>query len=166
MNLNPPQDYEIQLLDGGSYRLCVSGKVCTFTKPASVRGVAKLYTLSEGTSLLYVGIAEQPLSSRLNFGFKATGKGGYHGYKWKELRRPLALSVWTARVGEHPASLREMETVEAEVVFCCRQESGQWPSHQHEIHFYLSRPEHRATARTIYRHVLYRSAISTTPSPP
>jgi hypothetical protein len=158
MVLNEQQDYSIELTDGGSYRLLAATGVCKFSKPWTVRGLAKLYTLSEAGQLLYVGIAEQPMSSRLNFGFKASGKGGYHGYKWKGLKQRLALSVWTARVDGKPAALREMETVEAEVAFCCRERSGQWPAYQHEIHFYPSSPEHRAAAQRIYEHALSRRA--------
>ena len=41
-------------------------------------------------------------------------------------------------------------TVEAEVAFLCRQESGQWPEYQHEIHFYPSVKRHRTAAKTVY----------------
>ena len=156
MVLNEPQDYMIELVNGGGYRLHAEAGVCTFSKPSTVRGLAKLYTVSHAGVLLYVGIAEQPMSSRLNFGFKASGKGGYHGYKWKRLKQRLALSVWTAKVGGKPAPLREMETVEAEVAFCCRAQSGRWPAYQHEIHFYPSLPAHRAVAQRIYDHALSR----------
>jgi hypothetical protein len=104
--------------------------------------------------LFHVGIAQQPMASRLSYGFRANGKGGYHGYKWKGLTQRMALSVWTAMIDDEPAPLREMETVEAEVAFRCREQSGQWPAYQHEIHFYKSAPEHRATARRIYEHAL------------
>lgn len=156
MILDEPQDYIIELVDGGRYRLCTNGGICTFSRPSTIRGLAKLYTLSDAGALIYVGIAEQSMSRRLNFGFKATGRGGYHGYKWKGLKQRLALSVWTAQVNGQPACLREMETVEAEVAFCCRQQSGQWPAYQHEIHFYPSLPEHRTAAHRIYDHALSR----------
>jgi hypothetical protein len=136
MVLNEPQDYSLELVEGGNYRLHANAGVCTFSKPSTVRGLAKLYTVSDAGVLLYVGIAQQPMSSRLKFGFNASGKGGYHGYKWKGLKQRLALSVWTAAIGGKSAPLREMETVEAEVAFRCREQSGQWPAYQHEIHFF------------------------------
>lgn len=109
--------------------------------------------------LLYVGIAQQPMSSRLKNGFRAKGKDGYYGYKWKGLRHSLQLSVWTAFSSNNQrASLREMETVEAEVAFLCRQLSGQWPQYQHEIHFYPSDQTHRETAQTIYAHATTQGA--------
>ena len=79
MVLNEPQDHTIELVDGGSYRLQKDAEVCTFSKPSTVRGLAKLYTVSDAGALLYVGIAQQPMSSPLNVGFNASGKGGYHG---------------------------------------------------------------------------------------
>lgn len=149
-----PQEYTLQLHEGGSYALAANGVPCTFQAPASTRGIAKLYTLAYESALLYVGIATQPMSSRLTYGFRAKGKGGYYGYKWKGLRHALRLNVWTARLGETSASLRELETVEAEVAFLCRQQSGQWPQYQHEIHFYPSSEQHRNAADRVYRHAI------------
>jgi hypothetical protein len=88
------------------------------------------------------------------FGFKASGKGGYHGYKWKHLTERLALSVWTAQGENGTVGIREMETVEAEIAFLCRLESDQWPAFQHEIHFYTSTEAHRVAAKTIYHHAI------------
>jgi hypothetical protein len=156
MVLNEPQDYSLELVDRGSYRLHTRAGVCTFSKPSTLRGLAKLYTVSDAEGLLYVGIAQQPMSSRLNFGLNARGKGGYHGYKWKGLKQRLGLSVWTASIGGRSVPIQEMETVEAEVAFCCREQSGQWPTYQHEIHFYPSLAGHRAAAQRIYDHALSR----------
>lgn len=118
----------------------------------------KLYTLSAAGKLLYVGVASQPMSSRLSFGFRAKGKGGYHGYKWKKLRHRLNLSIWTAELEGNITTLRDLETVEAEVAFLCRQQSGQWPEFQHEIHFYPSLDLHRDAAREIYFHAIQQVA--------
>jgi len=54
--------------------------------------------------------------------------------------------------------LRELETVEAEVAFLCRQQSGQWPAYQTEIHFYPSGPVHRKAASQIYAYAVKKSA--------
>ena len=98
------------------------------------------------------------MSSRLSYGFRATGKNGYHGYKWKGLRHALKLSVWTAKSQSGLATLRDMETIEAEVAFLCRQASGQWPQYQHEIHFYPSSSLHREAAKAIYEHAVASEA--------
>lgn len=154
MQLNSPQNYTIRLLSDAGYKLLQDREKAKFSKPASTRGVAKLYTLSNACKLLYVGIAQQPMAGRLNFGFKANGKGGYHGYKWKHLTHDLQLTVWTASSGGNYVELREMETVEAEVAFLCRHLSGQWPEYQHEIHFYPSTNAHREAAKRIYEHAV------------
>lgn len=154
MKLNSPQNYTLSLLPEAGYELLQDSKKVTFSKPASTSGVAKLYTLSLAGKLLYVGIAQQPMSGRLNFGFKAKGKGGYHGYKWKHLKHNLKLSIWTASSNDEYVSLREMEIIEAEVAYLCRHNSGQWPEYQHEIHFFPSSTIHRDTAMRIYNHAI------------
>ena len=154
MILNEPQNYWIELFGEGSYRLSTEYGTCNFSKPATLRGVAKLYTLSDAGSLIYVGIAQQPMSTRLNVGLKARGKAGYHGYKWKNLKQLLRLSIWKVKKNGSSDPLQVLETVEAEVAFLCRQRSGQWPLYQHEIHFHPSKENHRRAAERIYRHVI------------
>lgn len=149
MTLNEPAKFDL-VLSGGNYELQRDQTKTKFTQPASQRGIAKLYTLSDRNTLIYVSIAKQPMAARLGYGMRANGKSGYWGYKWKDLERTVQLTVWTATVEGIPASLRELETVEAEVAFLCRQQSGQWPVHQHEIHFYPSSEWHRRAAETIY----------------
>lgn len=159
MRLNGPLDFDLAL-SGGAYSLSSESKPAKFAAPASTRGIAKLYTVSNEFSLLYVGIAQQPMSARLSYGLRATGKSGYHGYKWKVHEGVLRLAVWTASDAKGYASLRELETVEAEVAFLCRHISGQWPLNQHEIHFYPSNAWHREAARQIYEHSVRHAAKS------
>lgn len=157
MKLNTPQIYHLDLFDDRPYRLISNGSACKFSKPASTKKHPKLYTLSAAGKLLYVGVASQPMSSRLSFGFRANGKGGYHGYKWKNLRHKLTLSIWTAEHEGNITTLRDLETVEAEVAFLCRQQSGQWPEFQHEIHFYPSLLIHTEAAQAIYSNAIQQS---------
>ena len=154
MKLASPQAYSLQLFDEGPYGLSVDGAICKFSRPASASKHPKLYTLAVAGKLVYVGGASQSMSARLSLGFRANGKGGYHGYKWKNLRNVLSLNVWSAEHDGRPATLRDFETVEAEVAFLCRRESGQWPEFQHEIHFYRSLPRHRDAATEIYLHAV------------
>lgn len=154
MKLSTPQNYELHLIDDGPYRLSTGGAICRFSKPASVSRHPKLYTVTADDKLIYVGVASQSMSSRLALGFRANGRGGYHGYKWKNLRRGFVLSVWTAEYQGGTATIRDLETIEAEVAFLCRQESGQWPQFQHEIHFYPSLMIHREAAKKIYAHAI------------
>lgn len=151
--LGVPLEYEVIISDGW-YRLYQEGNECKFSNPATTRGIPKLYTVSCDGSLLYVGIARQPMAARLSHGFKACGLKGYHGYKWKFLEATLKLTIWTAKINGIYAPLHQMEIIEAEVAFICRQESGQWPTHQHEIHFSTSELWHREAAAEIYNHAI------------
>ena len=151
--LDSPHDFDISLA-GGMYRVERASKPCKFYAPLTVRGIAKLYTISSDNSLIYVGISQQPLSSRLGYGFRANGKSGYYGYKWKSLESNLKLSVWTAKSNGVHSSLRLLEMVEAEVAYLCRERTGQWPTHQHEIHFYPTESWHRDAAKRIYEHAI------------
>ncbi len=150
MTLNEPQQYNLLIANDFSYKLSQNDAVCLFSKPATVRGIAKLYTVVQDNVLLYVGIAKQPMSSRLNNGFKANGRNGYHGYKWKTIRDNLKLNIWTASENTEYISFEEIEIIEAEVAYLCRRNSGQWPRHQHEIHFHQSNSTHRELAKIIY----------------
>ena len=143
------QQYRLRL-ENGSYTLLQGREECSFSPPASTRGVAKLYTLSRRTQLIYVGIAKQPMSARIRYGLTADGKKGYHGYKWKGINATFDLNVWTGQVRGRYVPLDEMETIEAEVAFLCRERTGQWPRYQHEIHFFQSLKRHRDAASLIY----------------
>ena len=149
--LESPLDYDLTLSDGW-YRLSKNELSCKFSRPATLPRVAKIYTISCDDSLLYVGIARRSMATRLSHGFKANGIGGYHGYKWKLLETHLQLSIWTAKINDIYAPLHVMEIIEAEVAFSCRLISGQWPTHQHEIHFSTSEDWHRDAANKIYSH--------------
>jgi len=153
MTLCDPQDFEMTMSNGW-YRLAKGELACKFSGLATARGVSKLYTVSNDNSLLYVGVTRQSMAARIGYGFKANGQGGYHGYKWKLLESTLKISVWAAKEHDVYIPLREMETIEAEVAYVCRNQSGQWPTHQHEIHFYPSDQLHRDAASRIYSHAV------------
>ena len=88
------------------------------------------------------------MNSRLQFGAKAVGKGGYYGYAWRHDIPRVNLDIWCHE--DAPAENRalDMETVEAEVVYLIRS-NGQWPKYQTEIHFHQSDPRHREAAAAI-----------------
>lgn len=150
MKLNDPQKYVLIIGKGLSYKLLQEGEKCTFSKPSTVRGIAKIYTISQNKDLYYVGIAKQPMSSRINGGLKAKGKHGYSGYKWKNKKGALQLNVWTVQENGKYLSFSEVEIIEAEVAYICRNISNNWPKFQHEIHFHQSKANHRKLAKTIY----------------
>ena len=117
--------------------------------PAALR-VPKLYVISNEERPLYVGVTRQTMRTRLRIGFDANGAHGYHGYAWRRSLEQVMLDVWIQSEGGGDTA--GLETVEAEVVFLIRQEFGQWPDYQTEIHFHRSDVVHREIARRIIAH--------------
>jgi len=93
------------------------------------------------------------MRTRFRLGFTATGENGYHGYAWRHNFKEAVLDIWCHEDAPLKNSDRDMETVEAEVVFLARL-AGQWPEGQTEIHFHPSTTEHRKIAETIWRSVI------------
>ena len=110
---------------------------------------AKLYVVSDGNRPVYVGSTRQEIRKRLYRGFQASDGRGGKGYPWRHHLKQATISIWRAEGEEGPDWI---ETVEAEVVFLIRQEYGQWPEHQIEIHFHPSQDDHRRAAREIVAH--------------
>ena len=102
----------------------------------------KLYIISSENTPIYVGQTIRRIRRRLNDGFNAI-----YGYQWRYLGE-ATIDIWTLEGGDAMA----LETVEGEVVFLIRQNSGQWPQYQTEIHFHQSNGTHRAAAQAILNH--------------
>lgn len=81
-------------------------------------------------------------------GFKATGKGGYHGYKWRRTLKKVEMTLWYDEKGK---SSDNIETIEAELVFNIRKHYKQWPEFQTEIHFHQSSEKHMQIAEKIFK---------------
>jgi hypothetical protein len=116
----------------------------------AIRKIPKLYVVVAKERVVYVGVTRQTMSSRLRYGFTATGKHGYHGYAWPHKHTQASLYVWAAHE-DAGSSLLDVETIEAEVVFLVRQRTGQWPSGQTEIHFHPSFQVHRKAAAAVWK---------------
>lgn len=107
----------------------------------------KLYLVSDGDRILYVGETSMSIKSRFGMSlnrynqWKLSGKaeGGYKGYKWlnPELNAAQHLHVFVAIFNEHEKHHDDLiEAVEGELVLLIRNRSGQWPEYQNEIHFH------------------------------
>jgi len=104
----------------------------------------KLYVVKHGSEIYYVGITCQDIRKRLRYGFSATGKHGYHGYKWKD-QDTVELLIWS-----FPDSTQEyVEAIEAELVYFIREKTGKWPKYQMEIHFHGASESERQVAKFI-----------------
>jgi hypothetical protein len=120
---------------------------------------------------LYVGQTTQPIAKRLN-NHKNPSKGAPSLWCQFGLNE-LVIDIWAVKVEDKDIKTMEddpsmkransdrekqdivLETVEGEVAFLIRQDHGQWPKYQIEIHFHQSQDEHRNIAREIVNH--YRS---------
>jgi len=117
-----------------------------FKRPATKNNLPKLYVVKSGSEVIYVGITSQSIRNRLGYGLKAQGKGGYHGYKWKDLSE-VDILIWY-----FPKESRDyVEAVEAELVYLFRKCTGKWPKHQMEIHFHDASEDEIKAAEAIFK---------------
>ncbi len=97
----------------------------------------KIYVVKSNKEFLYVGYASQSLITRFGQGFRAAGKNGYHGYKWKKLEQ-VEVHVFVFPILADTSAKESrlyFEAIEAELVFQIRTHTGKWPLYQNEIHF-------------------------------
>lgn len=117
-----------------------------FTKPVTDTNF-KIYILKSANDILYIGTTKSSINNRLRYGLSANGLNGYHGYKWKTLETVL-LYVFCF----DDFDKTKIESVEAELAYMVRKETGRWPEYQNEIHFNNSFiPTGQLIAEKIYR---------------
>jgi hypothetical protein len=110
----------------------------------------KIYIITIGRKILYVGATKSSIKSRLNFGLRASGKKGYHGYKWKN-EKSITIFIWNFSTLEK----KQIENIEAELAFIIRTKTGKWPELQNEIHFNNSYEEiGKKVAEKIYDEII------------
>lgn len=146
MKLNGPHKYQLIITDRSASVRAPDGTP-HFVTPATERNKPKLYVASKDGELLYVGVTNQPMSVRLRGGLTADGAHGYYGYAWGKKNQSIRLDIWY--LDGEDIKPTDLETIEAEVVFLYRYQSGQWPQAQTEIHFYPSGTIHRECAKQI-----------------
>jgi len=81
-------------------------------------------------------------------GFSADGESGYYGYLWRHHVKQVDLDIWACPSPSTEQIVKDMETIEAEVVHVIRC-AGNWPKFQTEIHFHQSTEAHRAVAMRV-----------------
>jgi hypothetical protein len=150
MKIAGPERYKLSF-DTKTFVVTCSKGTPQFSGLATTK-LPKLYVVSIEAKLIYVGVTRQSMRGRFRLGFNATGESGYHGYAWRHKFKEAVLDIWCHEdpLTENPE--RDIETVEAEVVFLVRR-AGQWPEGQTEIHFHPSTEEHRKVAADIWRSV-------------
>jgi hypothetical protein len=145
MQIEGPDRYKLTFSSEDFTVLCARG-TNNFSGLAT-SDLPKLYVASIENKPVYVGMTKQSMRNRLRLGWRAKGQSGYHGYAWRHGNSSADLDVW-CHTDAVNRSERDIETVEAEVVYLIRS-AGQWPEFQTEIHFYPSSPLHREVAAKI-----------------
>jgi hypothetical protein len=138
------------------FKLTFDSKQCAVAHPTGARTFTgraarawpKLYVIVSECEPVYVGITQQSMRNRLRLGFSADGSTGYHGYAWRHVLTEASMYVWYSSLEVSAETRRELETIEAEIVFEIRAKR-QWPRFQTEIHFYPPTAEHRLIASRI-----------------
>lgn len=159
MKVSGPHIYAVRFDSSGirqRYALAQSSTkrwepIPTFLSPLTSKS-PKLYVFSDGKWPYYVGITRQPLSTRLNYGFKASAEkrlSGYGGYAFKNHEKTAVLHVWVEE-DAHSRDPKNMGTVEAELVYRIRAK-GTWPKYQTEIHFFPFEDIHTGVADSIFK---------------
>jgi hypothetical protein len=154
MKIAGPERYRLRF-DTDKFAVICSNGTPKFSGLAT-RKLPKLYVVSLERKLIYVGITRQPVRNRIRGGFTASGENGYHGYAWRHSFTEAVLDIWGHEDAPSENPDRDMETIEAEVVFQARL-AGQWPEGQTEIHFHPSNEEHRRIAANIWQTVTGRN---------
>jgi hypothetical protein len=149
MKLEGPEEYKLAMTPDGYKVECRRG-TSKFSGLATRLKTPKLYILSVDRMPIYIGQTTQTMSTRFRAGWKASGKGGYWGYKFRHTHTSADLAVW-CNPDVSKDGIQDIETVEAEVAFLVRS-ARQWPVSQTEIHFHPSSDTHREVAAEIMRH--------------
>lgn len=106
----------------------------------------KLYIITVKERIVYVGVTTSAIRSRLYSGLNASGKGGYHGYKWKISSGGKIFIFQFSRLNKI-----QMENIEAELVYLTRLKTGKWPLSQNEIHFNNKYSKGKEIAESIFK---------------
>ena len=145
MEANTYNRYRIKISDSKFECIETNGeKGKGFLYPDVSDKLPKLYVVKRGKEIYYVGITTQDIRKRLRYGFSATGKHGYYGYKWKD-QDTVEILIWS-----FPDSIQEhVEAIEAELVYFIREKTSKWPKYQMEIHFHGASEKQRQVAESI-----------------
>lgn len=140
MRIAGPERYRLSF-DSNMFAVFCSKGTTKFSGLATTK-LPKLYVVSIEAKPVYIGVTRQSMRARLSLGFNATGENGYHGYAWRHKFQEATLDIWCHEDPPAENPERDIETLEAEIVFLTRC-AGQWPEGQTEIHFHPSTEEHR-----------------------
>jgi hypothetical protein len=145
-SIKPPKFMEDYMIEKYTITVRNDNGYSILFEPHDSKGEAfgnkrKIYIISSGKEVLYVGEAKTSIKARLERGCydfnhsEETGesRNGYRGYKWLDTDSALTLNVaifHNANMGKE-----DVEAIEAEIVYLIRKHKDLWPNGQNEIHF-------------------------------
>lgn len=138
------ETYQLQLVDNENATCNI--RILPNTGIALLKERRKLYIISNGAEILYVGEANTSIKVRFQRGSVAynyytkneVARGGYKGYKWlNKIDNPKRELNFLAVIFDESLDKNRtfVEAVEGELVYLIRQKTGKWPLFQNEIHF-------------------------------
>lgn len=152
MRFEGPYTYKISVKEDGGYAVLHEEGYNKFKDPVT-KSYPKIYVFTHDRKIIYVGKTSTPIATRIRLGFKAKGKGGYWGYKWRHKLASAQLHIWCLISTDEDTAINALECVEAELVYMQRNKCGQWPEFQTEIHFHQTSKDHRKMAKGIFSYL-------------
>lgn len=164
MKYSAPYRFQLKIEDSVESRknmvIELDGNPTRFSSPLTNNKVPKIYVIKIAGEIVYIGYTSQSITTRLKNGLRANGKTGYHGYKWKNEIDQMELLVFVFDVtltidkDQNRSIINTVEAIEAELVYQHREQTGNWPKFQHEIHFNNWKRERvLVIAKHIYRFI-------------
>ncbi len=140
------EKYKLHLIDKNNFSCSI--KLVPNIGKALLQERRKLYIISNGTEILYVGETNTSIKKRFQRGSvfynyykrndEQKARGGYKGYKWFNTVENIHRELDVLAIVFHDSKdgHREfVEAVEGELVYLVRHKTGEWPKFQNEIHF-------------------------------
>ena len=141
--------YRVNLTNRQIASVVMNGKTIRgFLHPDNQSQLPKLYVVKSGSEITYIGKTTQNKRTRLRYGLKAQGETGYYGYMWKDLTE-VEILIWCFP----NKSEAYLETIEGELVYLFRKNTGKWPKYQMEIHFHNAVTDELEIAQSIYEEI-------------
>ena len=119
----------------------------------------KIYIIKSSNSIVYIGKTNQSITSRLRKGLNPNHSNGYHGYKWKNNENIKILCITIESDNEFGDI--ELESIEAELVYNYRNNTGSWPLSQTEIHFH-NNERIKEFAQELFKKIIDKSSKNCT----
>jgi len=94
----------------------------------------KIYIISKGKKVVYVGETKRSIIKRLNDSRNAIYRHQFFTDRNKDTELIVSIAVFAEEYNDSHKEI--LEAIEGEIVYLIRNNSGSWPMFQNEIHFH------------------------------